>query len=98
MGRPKGIERPPGSGRAPGTPNKITATVKERLLEVFQIVNSDPTHPANLEALARKSPKEFNFIASKLIPTEVNATISEVKLSVKRNGPSDASRAQESPE
>ena len=30
-GRPKGIERPPGSGRKQGTPNRNTAQTRERI-------------------------------------------------------------------
>ncbi len=81
-GRPKGI--PKSGGRKPGVVNKFTLSVKEGVLAAFQAANADPKHPANLNNFAKSSPKEFNLIAAKLIPTEVNATISEVKLSVNR--------------
>jgi hypothetical protein len=84
MARPKGSGKTPGSGRKANTPNKYTLTVKEGVLEAFREVNADPAHPANLRIFAKKNPTEFNKIAARLIPTEVNATISEVKLSVNR--------------
>jgi hypothetical protein len=81
-GRPKGI--PKSGGRKPGVVNKYTLTVKQGVLEAFQKVNSDPKHPANLNVFALVNPVEFNKIAARLIPTEVNATVTEVKLSVNR--------------
>lgn len=60
-------------GRAKGVPNKITKTVKETVLEVFTIIQDDPK--VNLEAFAKKYPRDFYAIAAKLIPTEVKAQV-----------------------
>lgn len=61
-------------GRTKGTVNKVNATVKERVLSVFNELQNDPN--VNLYDFGRKYPREFYQIAAKLIPTEVSAGIS----------------------
>lgn len=61
------------SGRPKGTPNKITRTVKETVLSVFNEIQSDPK--VKLSAFAKQYPRDFYAIAAKLIPTEVQASI-----------------------
>lgn len=56
-------------GRQPGTPNKLSTTVRQTVLDVFNKLQADDEY--SLEAFARKYPKEFYLIASKLIPQEV---------------------------
>lgn len=80
VGRPKGI--PKSGGRKPGVQNKFTLGVKEAVLVAFQKLQEDPK--TDLAAFAKANQTEFYKIAARLIPTEVNATISEVKLSVNR--------------
>ena len=60
-------------GRPAGVKNKLTRTVKETVLEVFNELQSDPKH--SLEAFARKYPRDYYQIAAKLIPTEVKAEV-----------------------
>jgi len=60
-------------GRQKGVKNKITRTVKQAVLEVFNKIQEDPK--ANLEAFAKKYPRDFYQIAAKLIPTEVDASV-----------------------
>lgn len=60
-------------GRVAGTPNKLTKTVKERVLDVFNDLQEDPK--ANLLNWAKETPTEFYKIASRLIPTEVDAKV-----------------------
>jgi len=60
-------------GRPKGTPNKLTRTVKETVLKVFDDLQADPK--ANLLAWGKDNPTEFYKIAAKLIPTEVNANV-----------------------
>lgn len=60
-------------GRTLGTQNKLTKTVKETVLDVFNRLQDDPLN--NLEAWAKNEPTEFYKIASKLIPSEVNANV-----------------------
>lgn len=62
-------------GRSKGTPNKLTKTVREKVLNVFNELQEDPK--TCLLAWAKEEPTEFYKIASKLIPTELNATITE---------------------
>jgi len=71
MAYSKGNEKK--GGRTKGTPNKLTKTVKETVLAVFNDLQQDPE--ANLLSWAKSEPTEFYKIASKLIPTEVNAQV-----------------------
>jgi hypothetical protein len=68
-------------GRTKGTPNKITKTVKETVLAVFNDLQSDPKN--NLLEFGKKYPRDFYQIAAKLIPTEVNAKVEEIKIRFK---------------
>lgn len=56
-------------GRTKGTPNKLTKTVRETVLKVFNDLQED--HKANLLTWAKQNPKDFYLIASKLIPNEL---------------------------
>lgn len=59
-------------GRKKGSVNKTTRiynTVRESVLATYQELQSDPNH--NLMAFAKKHPRDFYQIASKLIPTEI---------------------------
>lgn len=73
MGFKKGEPRLPGAGRQPGSPNKLTRTVKEVVLAAFNELQQDPH--ANLLEWGRKNPKDFYPIAAKLIPSEVTAQV-----------------------
>ena len=72
----KGISGNP-KGRQKGSENKLTKTVKETVLAVFHEMQDDPK--VNLLAFGKSNPTEFYKIASKLIPTEVNANVEVVK-------------------
>lgn len=67
----KGKEK--SGGKVKGTPNKITKTVKETILGAFNDLQSDPR--ANIFTWAKDNPTEFYKIASKLIPSEINASV-----------------------
>jgi hypothetical protein len=56
-----------------GATNKITRTVKELVLDVFNQIQDHPT--ANLKSFAETNPKDFYIIAAKLIPAEINAHV-----------------------
>jgi hypothetical protein len=73
--KPKKGERTPGSGRKPGTPNKITRTVKEIVAKAVADAQADPKHPANVANFSKTHPREFWQVASKLIPEEIKAAI-----------------------
>lgn len=68
-----GTFQPGNPGRPKGIPNKLSRTVRETVLEVFNKLQDDPAN--NLEAFAINEPVEFYRIAAKLIPTEVNAKV-----------------------
>lgn len=63
-------------GRPKGARNKLTITVRETVLNVFNQLQDDSEH--NLKAFAQKNPKEFYQIAAKLIPTELTGTTTQV--------------------
>ncbi len=73
MGFEKGKPRPENAGRKEGSVNKLTKTVKERVLEVFNELQEDPT--ANMLSWAKEEPTEFYKIAAKLIPADINAKV-----------------------
>ena len=57
-------------GRAKGTPNKISSTVKENVLAVFNRLDGT----AGMAKWAKENPSQFYTIYSKLLPTEVDQT------------------------
>jgi hypothetical protein len=73
MGFEKGKPRPENAGRKEGSINKLTKTVKEKVLEVFNELQEDPT--ANMLSWAKEEPTEFYKIAAKLIPADINAKV-----------------------
>lgn len=81
MGFEKGKPRPEGAGRKEGSVNKLTKTVKERVLEVFNELQEDSE--ANLLSWAKTEPTEFYKIAAKLIPSDINAKIEGKIITVK---------------
>ena len=56
-------------GRQVGTPNKLTATVKEVFTTVFTELQSDSE--VNLKEWGKNNPTEFYKLCSKLIPAAV---------------------------
>jgi hypothetical protein len=69
----EGDEKPANSGRKKGVQNKVSRTVKETVLAVFNELQDDPK--ANLLEWGKKNPGYFYTIAAKLIPTELNAQV-----------------------
>lgn len=63
-------------GRKKGSQNKLTKTVKETVLAVFNDLQADPK--ANLVTWAKSETTEFYRIAAKLIPTEMTGTVQSV--------------------
>lgn len=60
-------------GKPKGAVNKLTKTVKETVLAVFNDLQDDPKH--NLLKFAEKHPRDFYQIAAKLIPTEITGKL-----------------------
>ena len=73
MGKEDGYFKAGNSGRPKGSTNKLTRTVKETVLEVFNLLQDDPKH--DLLAFAKKHPRDFYAISAKLIPTEMKAQV-----------------------
>ena len=63
-------------------PNKVSKTVKETVLSIFNQIQEDPK--LDLLAFAKEFPKEFYALAAKLIPTELNANLN-ANISVEMN-------------
>lgn len=63
-------------GKPKGAQNKLTKTVKETVLSVFNEIQADPKN--NLKAFAKKYPRDFYQIAAKLIPTELTGSLKTV--------------------
>jgi len=68
-------------GRPVGAQNKLTKTVRDTVMAVFNDLQEDPK--ANLMEWGKDNPTEFYKIAAKLIPTEINATVNEVVIKFK---------------
>lgn len=66
-------------GRKPGVQNKATALIKNKILEVFQLLQEDPEYAsASLSEWAKREPGEFYKIASKILPLEIEAKVRQV--------------------
>ena len=61
----------PGSGRKKGTPNKLTASVKEAILAAFDEVGGKDY----LLNVAREDHKTFCRLLEKLVPAEIKADL-----------------------
>ena len=71
MGRAKGSPKPPGSGRAPGTPNKVNRAVRDMLREALDSAGG----AAYLARQAEENPGPFLGLIGKLIPSEIAAKV-----------------------
>jgi hypothetical protein len=58
-------------GRVKGTPNRVTATVKEALQAAFDEVGGKDY----LVRIAQEDPKAFCALIGKVIPTEISAVV-----------------------
>lgn len=66
MGAPKGHKKY-GGGRAKGTPNKVTASVKAALVEAFDLMGG----VESLVEWGKKNRTEFYKLWGRLVPVEV---------------------------
>lgn len=60
-------------GKPKGAKNKVTKSFKELLQNTIDVLQDDPK--ANMETWAKENPTDFYKIASKLIPTELEAKV-----------------------
>lgn len=63
-------------GREVGTKNKVTKTVKGTFLETFIALQEE--EPYSLKEFAKNNLKDFYQMATKLIPTEIQANVINV--------------------
>lgn len=84
MAKEDGQFKPGNPGKPHGATNKLTKTVKETVLSVFNELQDDPK--TDLKAFAKKYPRDFYNIAAKLIPTELTGTVKNV-IRVRIGGP-----------
>lgn len=78
-------------GRPPGTPNVLTRTVKEAVLDAFNELQRD--EKANLVSWGKKNPGLFYQVAARLIPTEIKGGFDKIKLEIVRT--EDTGKAEE---
>lgn len=75
--------RPKTGGRQPGSPNRVTVTVKGEVLKVFNLLQTEEYEGKyGLIAFAKKYPKEFYQLAGRLIPTEITGGETPIKITV----------------
>ncbi len=67
MPHPAGEPKTPGSGRKPGTPNKVTAEIKEMVEEALRAEGGIEY----LRQVARDDPKAFCALVGKIIPKNI---------------------------
>lgn len=66
------------AGKPKGAVAKLTRTFKDLVTNAIEALQEDPK--ANIIAWAKENPTDFYKIASRLIPSEVNATIDQKEL------------------
>lgn len=66
-------EGTPGPGRPRGSQNKLTRAVKDAFQAAFEDLQGDENN--NLLSWAQANPTDFYKLASKLIPSEINASV-----------------------
>lgn len=71
MPRPGPGERTPGSGRAPGQPNKLTSEIRDMIHEALEGAGG----VGYLREQARDNPQAFLALVGKIVPREVHADI-----------------------
>lgn len=76
MAKEDGQFKPGNPGKPQGATNKLTKTVKETVLTVFNELQEDSR--TDLTAFAKKYPRDFYNIAAKLIPTELTGSVKNV--------------------
>ena len=60
-----------GAGRPPGVPNKISGTVKENIIDVFNKLGGVD----RMTEWAMESPTQFYALYAKLLPTQVESDL-----------------------
>ena len=81
MAYPKGKPRPPGSGRAAGTPNKVTTDLKAMILGALEEAGGSEY----LVEQAQKNPNAFLGLVGRTLPKDMKVDLLG-KLSVHLDG------------
>ncbi len=68
-GNPKGTPKSPGSGRAKGTPNKITTDLKSMILGALEGAGGEKY----LKDQAQKNPSAFMALIGKVLPLQISS-------------------------
>lgn len=69
-----------GAGRKPGVPNKVSTTVKENVIEVFDMIGGI----SNMAVWAKENETQFYNLYAKLLPLQVNADIHATVTKIER--------------
>lgn len=82
-----------GSGRKPGVPNKISATVKQNVINVFDRLGGED----HMTMWAAENPNQFYNIFAKLMPTQselgtIEGQDSPINVTLKFIKPEDVNR------
>lgn len=86
MGTPGSLTKETRKKMPPRGPGRLTKTVKETVLAVFNDLQNDPK--TDLTSFAKRFPRDFYTIAAKLIPTELTGKIdNHIKLHIVRGKP-----------
>lgn len=67
-----------GKGRVKGVPNKLTSSVRDAFKHVFMLLqqgDTPETRKASLDEWAKRNPAAFYQLAARLIPAEVNLSV-----------------------
>lgn len=91
MAAPKGHKRY--GGRAKGTPNKVTASVKEGLELAWQGIGG----VEHLTAWARENPSDFYKLLAKLLPRDMTITVKDEISTILENARRRAADVTERP-
>ena len=68
MAFPKGAKRPEGAGRQKGSPNKVTADLRQMILGALDKAGGE----AYLQRQADENPASFMTLIGKVLPTQVS--------------------------
>lgn len=81
----KGMAKPPGSGRKPGTPNKVPTLLRDALIKAAELEGSDRNGKGELIGFLRQASRthkgQFLTLLGRVLPLQINANFNgEVSL------------------
>lgn len=81
MAAPKGMPKPPGSGRKKGTPNKTTTFLRDAILKATDLAGQEISGKEGsgaveyLRHLAINHPPAFAGLLGKILPTQIQGDV-----------------------